>query len=98
MNKKQVFGQSKKRIESSESEKDDEDCSYLALQENEDFEQSVIIKGEPTPLNISDFKLCMIPNKGAGYLGEGSFGKVYLAQLLSSRAFFAIKAIRKSML
>ena len=52
--------------------------------------------GNKTPLNITDFKLCDIPGKG--YLGEGAFGKVYLAQLLSNDKFYAIKAIRKSML
>ena len=47
-------------------------------------------------MNISDFKLCHIPDKG--YLGEGTFGKVYLAQQISTDEFYAIKAIRKSML
>ena len=46
--------------------------------------------------NISDFKLCKMPDKE--YLGEGSFGKVYLAQLRETGQFYAIKAIRKSLM
>ena len=41
--------------------------------------------------------LCKIPGKQ--YLGTGAFGKVYLAYLREDeQKFFAIKAIRKSML
>ena len=58
--------------------------------------KSVTSKNEKMSKNITDFKLCKIPGKL--YLGEGNFGKVYLAQLLEDGKFFAIKAIWKSML
>ena len=45
---------------------------------------------------IRDFKLCQIPVKN--FLGEGSFGKVYLAQLRGTDKYYAIKAVRKSVL
>ena len=58
----------------------------------EDFENST----GSNSLNIKDFKLCKIPGKT--FLGSGLFGKVYLAQRIATKEFFAIKAIRKSFL
>jgi hypothetical protein len=47
------------------------------LKEEHDFEKSIIGHDEFAPKNITDFKLCKIPGKE--FLGQGTFGKVYLA-------------------
>ena len=61
-----------------------------------DFGASIYIPNSQMQKNISDFKLCKIPGKT--FLGEGAFGQVYLGQLRSNNQFYAIKAIRKSLL
>ena len=47
-------------------------------------------------MTIDDFKLCKIP--GRVVLGQGSFGRVYLAQHIETEKFYALKEIRKAML
>ena len=51
----------------------------------------------PSLLSIDDFKLCEIAG-GKKFLGQGAFGKVFLAQNKSEGKYYAIKDIRKSML
>ena len=42
-------------------------------------------------IKLEDFKLLTV-------LGRGTFGKVYLAELQSTKALYAIKSIRKDVL
>jgi hypothetical protein len=52
------------------------------LDQEKDFENSIACNDEKEPMNITDFKLCNIPEKQ--FLGQGSFGKVYLAKLIGT--------------
>ena len=57
-----------------------------------DMRQSVLIGfRKHADIKYEDFKLLML-------LGRGTFGKVFLAELVKQKKLYAIKAIRKDVL
>lgn len=65
----------------------------MNLNELDDMRTSVLIavRQKKQQVRYEDFKLVML-------LGRGTFGKVYLAELIGSKTLYAIKAIRKDVL
>jgi len=58
----------------------------------EDIRASTIMRSRrPTNVKLEDFEIKM-------QLGKGTFGRVFLAELPSTKQLFAIKAIRKDVL
>lgn len=68
------------------------DLDIIPQTEFDDMRQSILIGYKNnSDIKYEDFQLKML-------LGRGTFGKVYLAELVKQKKLYAIKAIRKDVL